>query len=102
LALRAAAILFIWWVILYPLSFGPACWLMDRDLIRSTDVFYYRPFVRWMLFGPDFARSGLGWYSGIGSRNAARFQGRFETRFFFGQVVSTAPGNPDAIPRRIH
>jgi hypothetical protein len=73
---------------------------MDRAWIRSTDVFcYYRPFVRWMLFGPDYAKSGLGWYAAIGSRDAARFQGRFEERFFYGEVVSTAPANPHVPPR---
>lgn len=37
-------------LVVYPLSFGPACWLADKDLVSATDVKHvYRPIVVWML-----------------------------------------------------
>jgi hypothetical protein len=59
---------------LYPLSFGPACWIVTRTDAPSTEPFYfkafcwvYRPLVELLLRQPDSFDQPVMWYLGLGT-----------------------------------
>jgi hypothetical protein len=55
-------------VLMYPLSFGPACWLTSRGIFFHTftaRAFY--PVVWAATFGPRPIRDGIQWYATVGT-----------------------------------
>ncbi len=58
-------------VILYPASFGPACWIayrMENEAVLGTVDAIYFPFfwLRLTEHGNSSIRSAIGWYMGLG------------------------------------
>ena len=52
----------------YPLSFGPACWLMSRSTIgRDAIMFVYQPIDYAWMHGPERAARCINWYCYAGS-----------------------------------
>jgi hypothetical protein len=49
-------------LVVYPLSFGPACWLDSRTLLPAWSVRFLRSFYSPMLDGPKSVRDALMWY----------------------------------------
>ena len=60
-----AVVLPIWLPVLYAASFGPACWLADREIIPSVE--FYRPLARIAARNPGQMRDACYWYAGYGS-----------------------------------
>jgi hypothetical protein len=57
-------------VLVYPASFGPACWLVERGTLPiSGTATVYRP-VLWMAIcgKPDAARRAVLWYGSLATR----------------------------------
>jgi len=53
-------------LVVYPLSFGPACWLAKREIIRYQDVWRaYHPVVRAIWDGPAWIRDSIEWYAAL-------------------------------------
>jgi hypothetical protein len=51
--------------VVYVASFGPACKLVRRDVLRGGDVaHFYRPIVENASTGPAWLRQAAEWYSG--------------------------------------
>ena len=51
--------------VLYVASFGLACRLVRRDVLRGDDVaHFYRPIVEYASTGPAWIRRAAEWYSG--------------------------------------
>jgi hypothetical protein len=63
-ALLLAALIFA-----YPLSFGPACWMVDRDILDPNSIarFYDRLF---RIMPNDHISDALYWYGGIGCNDS--------------------------------
>jgi len=50
--------------LLYVASFGPACWLADREIIPSVE--FYRPLAQIVAKSPGPVRDAYCWYAGCG------------------------------------
>jgi hypothetical protein len=60
----------------YPLSFGPACWIIDRwehgDINRNSVRFtakVYAPFVQMAYEGPQWISGPIFWWTSIGAKD---------------------------------
>ena len=57
----------------YPLSFGPACWLVDLGYLAARPVAKsYLPILR-VLEGDSWVGSAVNWYCRLGAKNDAEF-----------------------------
>lgn len=74
-----AAILLIG-VLLYVLSFGPACWMVTRAAMpdgswpHRTFYFVYGPVANAVLWTPESLEGAINWYLGAGSPAAKRIE----------------------------
>jgi hypothetical protein len=60
----------IWLPVLYVASFGPACWLVDRDWsYASTTASVYWPVVRLAYSGPDWIKRPIQWWTSVGTED---------------------------------
>lgn len=59
-------------LLLYPLSFGPACWLADRQLI-STELLHraYYPVFQWAMNEPRTVGRAAMWYAESGMKRGS-------------------------------
>jgi hypothetical protein len=65
-------------LVLYPLSFGPACWLARREMLEIPAVAHlYGPIVEYAFAGPKLIRRVIGWYSGPANANDDMLEGLF-------------------------
>ena len=59
-------------ILVYVLSFGPAVWMLDREVLPASSssaielIFY--PMVRGMSDGPRPIRRAIEWYAALGAR----------------------------------
>jgi hypothetical protein len=57
-------------LLLYPLSFGPACWVYSRsedlEIWETVDRIYYPILWQWA-HGPDPVSDVIDWYANLGS-----------------------------------
>jgi hypothetical protein len=55
-------------LILYPLSFGPACWIASREYAaQDLTLTIYQPLVLMWLNSPDVLRHAIDWYANVGA-----------------------------------
>src|SRR5262245_56269147 len=55
-----AAVVVVALLVAYPLSFGPACWLVDRGYVAARPVARcYRPIILLIAKGPERGRAGF-------------------------------------------
>ncbi len=51
---------------MYPLTYGPACWLLSRSLLpRKPTIYVYMPLIFVEIEGPEPMKSILEWYHGV-------------------------------------
>ena len=84
---------------LYILSFGPACWMVDRGNVAARPVaMLYRPILVVILNGPEICRSALTSYGVGGADDPAWLLTRLLNA---GGLIGTADMLPDAdVPHR--
>jgi hypothetical protein len=62
-----ATVVLVVLLVVYPLSFGPACWISSR--IKAHEKFvdgFYQPVLRLASSSPAWLRRGALWYSAVG------------------------------------
>src|SRR5262245_38357484 len=67
--LRVAFVVVVVGLVAYPLSFGPACWLTDRDILPYDAVFtFHSPLLDSAFDRESAAAPLLNWWADIGAR----------------------------------
>jgi hypothetical protein len=57
-------------LVVYPLSFGPACWGMDRGIGDSCEIAaVFRPILWLWVSGPQWVGESVSWYANLFARN---------------------------------
>lgn len=68
----------------YPLSFGPACWLVHSDVLPiGTVANLYRPLISIVNWTPLRIRNWIAWYSGPGESGNSML-------FTLGELIADA------------
>src|SRR5580704_8634282 len=76
----------------YPLSFGPACWLADRNAFLVPAVgMVYKPPVRAAIFGPEPIKTVLLQYAELGAppRDKEHIMGLWDRWTYPVSIVQT-------------
>jgi hypothetical protein len=79
-------------VLLYPLSFGPVCWLCDRRIVNRRHAWsIYRPCIWLCVYGPKSVRLSIHRYVGWFGDKSLDFDNPGDVLWSIG---STGPDSP--------